>query len=56
MSTETTLPGIQFYTANFIEQGPSRQGDTVYGPAMPFAWRRSSSQTPPTSLGFHPVF
>lgn len=36
MSTETTLPGIQFYTANFIEQGRPGKGGTVYGPHHAF--------------------
>lgn len=36
MDTETTLPGVQLYTANFIEQGRPGKAGGVYGPRHAF--------------------
>ena len=36
MSVSTTLPGIQFYTANFINDGHIGKGGCLYGPRHAF--------------------
>lgn len=36
METETTLPGVQLYTANYIDQGRPGKGGAVYGPRCAF--------------------
>ena len=36
MQVETTLPGIQFYTANYLEQGRAGKRGAVYGPRHGF--------------------
>lgn len=36
METETTLPGVQLYTANFVEQGRPGKGGAAYGPRHAF--------------------
>ena len=36
METETTLPGVQFYTANYIEAGRPGKAGAVYGPRCGF--------------------
>ena len=36
MDVETTLPGVQLYTANFIEQGRPGKAGAVYGPRHAF--------------------
>lgn len=52
MSTETTLPGIQFYTANFIEQGRPGKGGTVYGPHHAFCLETQSFPDSPNQPRF----
>lgn len=36
MEASTTLPGVQFYTANFLETGRRGKGGAVYGPRHAF--------------------
>lgn len=36
MRVETTLPGVQFYTANFLEEGRAGKDGVVYGPRHGF--------------------
>lgn len=36
MKVSTTLPGLQFYTANFIEEGRTGKGGCSYGPRHAF--------------------
>jgi len=36
MQVETTLPGVQFYTANFLEEGRAGKNGAVYGPRHGF--------------------
>ena len=36
MEVETTLPGVQLYTANFLEEGCPGKGGAVYGPRHAF--------------------
>ena len=36
MSVATTLPGVQFYTANYLEQGRAGKRGAVYGPRHGF--------------------
>ncbi len=36
MEVETTLPGVQFYTANYLESGRPGKGGTRYGPRHAF--------------------
>ncbi len=36
MEVETTLPGLQFYTANFVEKGHPGKGRALYGPRHAF--------------------
>lgn len=36
MRVETTMPGVQFYTANFIDQGREGKRGAVYGPRYGF--------------------
>lgn len=36
MAAETTLPGVQLYTANFVEQGRPGKAGAVYGPRHAF--------------------
>ena len=36
MEVETTLPGVQLYTANFLEEGRPGKGGALYGPRHAF--------------------
>lgn len=36
MLVQTTMPGVQFYTANYLEEGRKGKGDTHYGPRHGF--------------------
>lgn len=47
LSVYTDCPGIQVYTANFLEA--RGKGGRVYGRRSGFAWRPSSTPTAPTT-------
>lgn len=50
MEAETTLPGVHFYTANFIPKGCHGKGGCIYGPQHAFCLETQFSPTPPISL------
>lgn len=52
METETTLPGVQFYTANFLETGRKGKGDAVYGPRHAFCLETQFFPDSPNQPGF----
>lgn len=52
METETTLPGVQFYTANYLEDGRRGKGGAVYGPRHAFCLETQFFPDSPN----HPAF
>jgi len=52
MEVETTLPGLQFYTANFIEDGWPGKGGAVYGPRHGFCLETQFFPDSPNQPGF----
>ena len=52
METETTLPGVQFYTANYIEAGRPGKAGAVYGPRCGFCLETQIFPDAPN----HPAF
>lgn len=52
MEVETTLPGVQLYTANFLEEGRPGKGGAVYGPRHAFCLETQFFPDSPN----HPAF
>lgn len=52
METLTTLPGIQFYTGNFVEGCPAGKGGAVYGNRHAFCLESQFFPDSPNQPGF----
>lgn len=52
MAVETTLPGVQFYTANFLEEGRAGKQGAVYGPRHGFCLETQFYPDSPNQPGF----
>ena len=52
MEAETTLPGVHFYTANFIPKRCHGKGDSVYGPHHAFCLETQFFPDSPNQLCF----
>ena len=52
MQLDTTLPGVQFYTANYIDEGRDGKGGAVYGPRHAFCLETQFFPDSPNQPGF----
>ena len=52
LDLETTLPGVQFYSSNYLDGCPAGKGGARYARRMRCAWRPSSYPDSPN----HPDF
>ena len=52
MDVETTLPGVQFYTANFLEEGRAGKQGAVYAPRHGFCLETQFYPDSPNQPGF----
>ena len=52
MQVETTLPGVQFYTANFLEEGRPGKNGAVYGPRHGFCLETQFYPDSPNQVAF----
>ena len=52
MKLDTTLPGVQFYTANCIDEGRRGKGNASYGPRHGFCLETQFFPDSPNQSGF----
>lgn len=55
LDLETTLPGVQFYSSNYLDGCPAGKGGAGTPGGMRCAWRPSSTRTLPIIPTFPPV-
>lgn len=52
MRVETTLPGVHFYTANYLPQGRTGKGGCAYGPRHGFCLETQAFPNAPNEPSF----